>query len=391
MMFYWCFAALTLLSLGLNVWQWLAARRFPLHQPVPPAPGLPSVTLLKPLHGSDEHTLICLRSWLVQDYPAPIQVLFGVKEAHDPVCEVVRRLIAEFPHRDAQLVICPETLGPNPKVSTLMQLEPLISGEAVVVSDADVEAPPHYLTEAMTLLQREGVGLVNSFYRLVNPRNHAMWLETIAVNCDFWSQVCQSNSIWPMKFALGAAMGLRLETLRQIGGFRSLIDFIADDNRLGRLVAGTGQRVVLTNVVVDCHHAPMNFRQVWDRQVRWARTIRACEPVPYGFSILANPLVWSLGWLLASVPLHSAGWSLIAVGGLALYASIRLATALAHFRNLNNHAAPTWKLVQLMDQKDVLSFVWWLSAFLGNTVTWHGRPYRILKEGRLAPLDGAVS
>ena len=119
MIFFYIFGTLTLLSLGLNVWQWLAARRFPLHQPVPTAKNLPAVTLLKPLKGCDEHTESCLRSWLVQDYPAPVQVLFGVKDADDPACEVVRKLIAEFPQHDARLVICPESLGPSSPNTTI--------------------------------------------------------------------------------------------------------------------------------------------------------------------------------------------------------------------------------------------------------------------------------
>jgi ceramide glucosyltransferase len=286
-----------------------------------------------------------------------------------------------------------------------MQLEPLIGppasassaasewtlatarpGHAVVISDADVKVPSDYLKEAMTILQRDGVGLVNSFYRLANPQNRAMWIEAIAVNCDFWSQVCQSNSLRPMKFALGAAMGLRADMLRQIGGFKALVDYIADDNRLGLLVHRAGKSVELTNSVVDCYSGPMTFRQVWDHQLRWARTIRVCEPVPFFFSVLANPLVWSVGWLLVSLPLRSAGGSLVALAGLAVYASLRLFTATLNFQKLTNARPPRWKLLQLMDQKDALTFGWWFCAFLGNTITWRGRRHRLLKEGRLEPL-----
>jgi len=407
MTLFYVLGALTLISLGLSVWQWLAARRFPLHQPVPTAKQLPPVTLLKPLHGCDAYTWTCLHSWLAQDYPGPLQILFGVKEADDPVCAVVQELIADFPQHDARLVICPQSLGPNPKVSTLMQLEPLIGAasgratllspslgdrsvalpaRAIVISDADVKVPPGYLREAMTILQRDGVGLVNSFYRFANPQNRAMWLEASAVNCDFWSQVCQSNSIRPMKFALGAAMTLHADTLQQIGGFQALVEYIADDNRLGRLVSDTGQRVVLTNVVVDCHHAPMNFRQVWDHQVRWARTIRACEPVPYFFSVLALPSLWAgqlVAWSIVLEPSYPLSWAL-AIGVPSIL--MRAATASANWRQLMGYPLPMRRR-EMVSDKDHLGFLWWLLAFLGNTITWRGRRHRILKEGRLAPLD----
>jgi len=398
------FGVLTLISLGLQVWQWLAARRFPLHQRIEPAGNLPSVTLLKPLKGCDAHTVTCLRSWFQQEYPAPVQVLFGVKDADDPVCAVVRKLTSEFPQVDARLVICPESLGPNPKVSTLLQLEPFVGraasaardgpewavetalpARAIVISDADVKVPPGYLAEAMTILQRDGVGLVNSFYRFANPQNPAMWLEAIAVNCDFWSQVCQSNSLRPMKFALGAAMTLRADTLKQIGGFQALVDYIADDNRLGLLVHRAGQRVELTNAVVDCYSGPMTFRQVWDHQLRWARTIRVCEPVPFFFSVLTHCSFWAVLLLLGAF--WSADEIAIFVGSfLAL-----VALAVRHFTGKSNWRKLTatemqWQLEGAINRKDVLGLCWWTIAFLGNTIVWRGRHYRILKEGRLRPL-----
>lgn len=386
MLLFLILGVLTLISLGLQVWQWLAARRFPLHQRIEPAGKLPSVTLLKPLKGCDAHTATCLRSWLRQGYPAPVQVLFGVKDADDPVCAVVRDLLKEFPSADARLVECPEVKGPNLKVSTLMQLEPLITGEAVVISDADVLAPPHYLAEAMTILQRDGVGLVNSFYRFANPLNPAMWIEAIAVNCDFWSQVCQSNSMRPMKFALGAAMGLRRETLQRIGGFRSLVEYLADDNRLGLLVHQTGQQIALTNAVVDCHSGPMTFRQVWDHQLRWARTIRVCEPVPFFFSVLTHCSFWSILLLIGAF--WSADEIAIFVGSfLALVAlAVRHFTGKSNWRKLTGTPL-SWQSEGSLNRKDILGFAWWLMAFLGNTITWRGKHYRILKEGRLRPLD----
>ena len=70
-------ATLAFLSLGLTLWQWIAARRFPLHRRVAGRSFAPAVTLLKPLKGADEHTEACLRSWFTQDYTGDIQFLFA--------------------------------------------------------------------------------------------------------------------------------------------------------------------------------------------------------------------------------------------------------------------------------------------------------------------------
>jgi ceramide glucosyltransferase len=382
-----CFlGGLTLLSLGLNIWQRLAARGFALHQPVAAGKELPPVTLLKPLKGCDEHTAACLRSWLTQDYPAPVQVLFGIGDEADPVRPVVQALLAEFPGLDARLVVCPLSLGANPKVSTLMQLEPLIAHEAVVISDADVMAPPGYLDEAMTILHRDRVGLVNSFYRYANPHNQAMWLEAIAVNADFWSQVCQSNSLRTMKFALGAVMNLHRQTLREIGGFRVLVDYLADDNRLGLLVHRTGRRIELTRKVVDCYARPETFREMWAHQLRWARTIRACEPAPYFLSGLTHWPLWAGGFLAVTLGLAAPPPLWVPVSLLLACLLVRDHVARANWRQLTGKDLPSgWR--PAVGERDLLGVFWWALAFSGNTITWHGRRYRILKGGRLEPLD----
>jgi len=125
---------LTLLSLGLMLWQGWLALRFPLHRRNPVVSPAPGLTLLKPIKGCDAHTEACLRSWLEQEYPGPVQFLFGVAAEEDPACALVRRLIAQYPRHDARLVVCPRSIGPNAKVSILAALEPLVRHPVALVS-----------------------------------------------------------------------------------------------------------------------------------------------------------------------------------------------------------------------------------------------------------------
>jgi hypothetical protein len=131
------FGALALLSLALLFWQWLVARRFPLHQRVTDASFTPDVTLLKSLKGCDEATEECLRSWFAQQYRGQTQILLGVASANDPVCAIVGRMQKEFPNLDAQLLVSGPLTGTNAKVSKLAQLAPMAKHELLVVSDAD--------------------------------------------------------------------------------------------------------------------------------------------------------------------------------------------------------------------------------------------------------------
>lgn len=372
-----------LLAIALQCLARLAARAQPLHKTSPAPENIPRTTLLKPLKGCDEHTEECLRSWVAEARSVGARVLFGVRAMDDPVCEVVRRLIDEHPDVDAKLVHCPESRGVNPKVSTLLQLEPLIDGGNVVISDADTRAPQGYLTEVAARLADPQTGLVTSFYRVPEPETTAGWIEAVAINCDFWSQVCLANRLRPMNFALGAAMSLRLDTLREVGGFEQIKDHLADDNQLGRIVARTGRRIELTRAVLDHLSPASTFRDVWSRQLRWARTIRVCEPVSWFFSLLANPLPWSLALAAGAVGSGQLVWMAIAGLELALYAGVRAFTAAANHRQLTAGPVPWMKLSRVLDLRDALGTAVWIASFLGNTVRWRGETLRVRRDGRL--------
>jgi ceramide glucosyltransferase len=401
-------ALLSYVSFGLTLWRWLAVLRFPLHhRAAAPAP-LPGCTVLKPLKGCDALTKSCLQTWLAQNYPGPVQFLFGVASADDPVCAVVRELVAAHPGADAQLVVCNQQLGVNSKVSKLRQLEPLIRHPFVVISDADVAVPPDFLSNIAPLFADASVGLVNCFYRLAYPPNEtlAMRWETIAMNSDFWSSVLQAQSFQKVDFALGAVMALPLAQLQSVGGFAALADYLADDYHLGQLVAQGGKRIVFSPVVVECHEPHRTWAQVWAHQLRWARTIRACQSLPFFFSILDNATLWPLLWLafaatlfyqpdtlsitIASIssgvqilPPLAGGMDFSAIVGLsALFFAFRIATALHQEKRLTRSSAhfPWFWMVPV---KDLLNAAIWAAAFIGHHIEWRGQRYRILPGGQL--------
>jgi ceramide glucosyltransferase len=405
--------SLALLSLALTLWQWLVARRFPLHQRVPGFSATipqPAVTLLKPLKGCDAATEDCLRGWFAQKYAGPTQILFGVAAADDPVCGIVRKLLQEFPGRDAQLVVCSPLLGANAKVSKLAELERLAKHDVLVVSDADVRVPPDFLVNIVAPLcavpasspLQEGrasvraspdsetglrslgsrgrspspqIGLVCCFYRLANPRTLAMEWEALAINADFWSQVLQSRSLKPIDFALGAVMATHRQQLQEIGGFAALADCLADDYQLGNRIARRGYSIEISPVVAECWSAPMGWTAVWKHQLRWARTIRVCQPGPYFFSILSNATLWPLLWLIVRPAPAAAVCALICL-------LIRALTALDLQRRLTGNP-PAYARCWLVPIKDLLQGAIWLLAFMGHRIEWRGQHMRLRRDGTL--------
>ena len=62
-------------------------------------------------------------------------------------------------------------------------------------------------------------------------------LEALAVNTDFTPMVMLSAAVEPVRYALGATIAIKRAALEQIGGFRAIKDYLADDFHLGKLAA----------------------------------------------------------------------------------------------------------------------------------------------------------
>jgi len=206
-----------------------------------------------------------------------------------------------------------------------------------------------------------------------------MKCEAVAINSDFWSMVLQSKTLKPLDFALGAVMLTRRTALQQIGGFRALADCLADDYQLGNRIVKKGHGIALSSVVVECWDSPANWKQVWNHQLRWARTIRVSQPAPYFFSILSNATLWPVLWLM---------FSLIMTRTLCvpLTAIFFLLVRMALARDLQRRFTPGRELVSpswLVPVKDLMQVAVWAGAFMGNTIEWRGRRMRLRPDGTL--------
>jgi len=208
-----------------------------------------------------------------------------------------------------------------------------------------------------------------------------MQWEAVAINADFWSQVLQAQSLKSIDFALGAVMAVRKQQLAEIGGFAALADCLADDYQLGNRIARKGYRIALSTVPVECWSEPMGWAAVWKHQLRWARTVRVCQPLPYFFSILSNPTLWPLLWVaLKPSPIS------ITFAGVCFF--LRIATALHLQSRLSKsrntqHATRNTFFLWLPPLKDILQTAIWLLAFIGNHVEWRGQRMRLRRDGNL--------
>ena len=364
----WFYQFLALVSLG----------RF--FRPAPSAPLVktgPGITVFKPLKGLSPLSRECLASFLTQAYH-PYQVLFGVRDPDDPVLALLRELARAYPGCDLSVVICPEDLGLNPKISTLRQLLPYARYDLLVIADGDVKVGPDFLAQVAAAFRQPGVGLVSCPYRAGPSHTLGSALEALTIAADFIPSVAVANYVEGIRFALGATMALTRQALAAIGGLAPLADFLADDYQLGFRIAQTGLLVKILPYVVSTNNPKMSFRDYLAHQLRWARTYRVCRPAGYLAYGITHALVYSLVILLVS-GLAPWAWGLAA-------ATLVLRGALAGFsqRRCLKGELPLWAFA-LLPVKDLLAFGLWLASFLGNRVAWGGRAYRVTPEGKLAP------
>jgi ceramide glucosyltransferase len=344
-----------------------AVRRFSRDLP-PPITALPPLTLLKPLYGDEPLLEVALASVCAQDYPE-FQIVCGVQDAADPAIAVVRRLQARFAHRRIDLVINPTQHGKNRKVSNLINMSGAALHDVIVIADSDLHCPPDYLRRIIAEFAVPNTGLVTTLYAaLAANTSLPARLGATAINHGFLPGALMSRDL-NREDCLGATMALRRETLSAIGGLPALVDHLADDNVLGRLVRATGMRIRIATTVPATTVPESRLDQLFRHELRWSRTILSLVPVAFALSSVQFPLFWAG---LAIVLSGAAPWAA------ALFAAAwiaRAATAADIDRHLGlveaGRATPVPSL--LLPLRDLLSIAVILASYASDRVEWRGQ------------------
>lgn len=344
----------------------------------------PGVTILKSLKGLDPAMLDAFRSHCRQSYAGEYELLFGVTSADDPAAAAVGELQGEFPDRAIRLLVCPERLGTNGKVSTLAQMIPHARYDYLLINDSDITVSPRYLERVMAEMQGTGnreqwsdgaraVGLVTALYR---GRPHgSVWskLEALGIATDFVPSVLLARWIeGGLRYGLGSTLAVSREALAAVGGLEALVDQLADDYELGARIYAAGYGVALTREVVETSVPDYAARGFFEHQVRWYRTVRDARPGGYAGLVFT----FGLGWALLNV--MASGLSLWSVWLLAMAFFLRLAMAMAVAANvLGDHdVLPN---LWLLPVRDLVAMCTWVAGFAGNTIVWRGERFEVSK------------
>ena len=411
---------LTVAGMGYFLAALIAARLFLEEQRAALSVFAPGVSILKSLKGLDPGMIDAFRSHCRQSYAGDYELLFGVSTLSDPAAAAVEQLQAEFPDCSIRLIECPQRLGTNGKVSTLVQLAAHVRHDFLLINDSDITVSPHYLERVMAcfgpdaapsgaqltpneidsdlrpcqgttsvapqMQQRNAgalapeIGLVTTLYRGRAHGTLLSRLESLGIATDFQAGVLLSKWIeGGLHYGLGSTLAVRREALEKIGGLQVLVDHLADDYELGVRVARAGYRVALSSEVVETSVPAYAWRGYIDHQLRWARTVRDARPWGYAGLIFTHGLAWALLNLLASGLSPLSLWLL----GLSLFLRLALAMTVGAEVLADHQVLPN---LWLLPFRDLIAMGVWVAGFAGNTIVWRGERFA-LKDGKLHKID----
>jgi ceramide glucosyltransferase len=267
-------------------------------------------------------------------------------------------------------------------VSNLIQMELLARHSHLLVNDSDIRVPANYLRRVMEQFRHAQVGLVTCLYRGIAGKTLGSRLEALGIGGEFMAGVLAARQIERgVRFALGSTLAVSREALADIGGFATLLDYLADDYELGYRVSRAGYHVVLANMVVETYLPDYTFGQFLEHQMRWGRSTRDSRRWGYMGLIFTFGFAWAIAAVIFS---RGAPW---AWGLLGAAFFLRFISALVVGVGVL-HDAQMVRDLWLVPVRELISLAVWTASFFGHTITWRGRKF-LVRDKRLVPLDSA--
>jgi ceramide glucosyltransferase len=324
--------------------------------------SLPPISILRPVRGLDPYDELTLRSSFTLAYER-YELILCCEDADDPIVPVIRRLIAEYPNVDAKLLIGRDTLCSNPKLNNLIKGWREAHYAWVVMADSNVLMPPDYL-QRLLAGWRADTGLLCA--PPIGCMPEGFWAE---VECAFlntyqarWQYAADTVGLG---FAQGKTMLWRRADLERAGGIRQLGAEIAEDAAATKVVRRAGKRVRLVDRAFGQPLGVRSARQIWMRQVRWAKLRRVTFPVYF----LPELLSGSVAPLIA-VAYAAESFDVTTVGAVGVLAVVWYGCEALLARGAGWHIGVLSPLAWMA--RDAMLPVLWVQAWLGNSFSWRG-------------------
>lgn len=159
------------------------------------------------------------------------------------------------------------------------------------------------------------------------------------------------------------------------GGLEPVLNRIGSDFHMGRLTVEAGYGVELATYLLDNDCGEETPNQVFQRELRWSRTIRWNRGSEYYGLLFTHGTVYSLLLLVVSgfqpwaIGLWGVSWGVRWLQGFLLLSSLHL----PHLK----------KWLWILPLRDAMTFWIWLRGAYGREIFWRGRWLAVSGQGIL--------
>jgi ceramide glucosyltransferase len=319
--------------------------------------------VLRPVCGIENFLMETLASSFQLNHP-DYEVIFCAARPDDPAVPVVRQLIAAHPRVPARLLVGDDGIGANPKLSNLVKGWDAARHDWIVLVDSNALMRPE-LVHALFAAWRADTGVVCSMPVGSQPETFAAELECAFLN-TLQARFQYVSEALGWGFAQGKTMLFRRDIVDAAGGIRALAAETAEDAATTKLVRDIGLRVHLVDQPVEQPLGRRPLRQVWARQLRWARLRRVSFPLLFAPELFVGSALpaAALGMAASVYGFAASVMAILLLLGVWLAAEALLALAAGwHF---------TARTAMALFLRDLLLPALWVAAWLGNGYVWRG-------------------
>ncbi len=365
---------LLLILIGASLFFYLACTWFTWHFFTSSIPTnsdfTPPVTIAMSVCGLEPGAWENWLSFCQQDYP-DYQILFGVTDAQDPALPLLQKLVATYPKK-VKLFPGLEPKGINYKDSNLNYLLQQTEQEFIIFADSDIRVEPDYISRVIAPLADEQIGMVTCAFIGYNPQSLGAAIASFGRCFDFIPSLLIARFLdGGLKCAIGTTIATRKSALAKYGGLH--LNRIGSDYNLGKRATDAGYKVELSPYVLESDTGEEKVQQVYQRELRWARTIRFNRGSQYYTMAFCYGTVYCLPLLIIS------GFSHWAIAVTLITWLIRYIQVLASILTIKAPRLIVW--LWALPLRDLLSFVVWLVGCFGQEVYWRGRKLKIEGDG----------
>jgi ceramide glucosyltransferase len=345
---------------------------------------LTTISVLKPLHGTEPGLDRNLQTFFEQEYPGEFELLFCARHPTDLGLQTAQQVGARYPHVQAKYVTCGEPLPRfhNAKVYSFEKLDSVAKHDIFITSDADVRVSKDYLLRMVQNLKEPNFGIASCVYIGTayggDEASFATRLDAVGKSVEMTSGVLVADMLAGTTFALGATQALHRRGFQDVGGYAELGQFYADDFELGNRLSKQGKVVKMATHVIKLMVQDQPFWLSFRNQLRWMQSTRRSRPWGHlGTGLtFATPfgllgLVWGL---LTEHPVLGAIWLLAMVVN-------RWVQAFAILSVLGD--PDLWKNVLIYPLRDLLGSILWLRSYGGDKFYYRGKIYTLKAGGRV--------